>query len=35
MQFETRRLLIREFVPGDVEQVHEYASDPEVARYMI
>ncbi|QUL54050.1 GNAT family N-acetyltransferase [Paenibacillus tritici] len=35
MQLETKRLLIREFVPGDVRQVHEYASDPAVAKYMI
>lgn len=35
MHFETNRLLIREFIPEDVERVHEYASDPAVARYMI
>lgn len=35
MQLETKRLLIREFVPEDIGQVHEYASDPEVTRHMI
>jgi ribosomal-protein-alanine N-acetyltransferase len=35
MPFETNRLLIREFIPEDVERVHEYASDPAVARFMI
>lgn len=35
MQIETERLLIREFVAEDMEAVHEYASDPLVARYMI
>lgn len=35
MQIETNRLLIREFVQQDLEQVHAYASDPVVATYMI
>ncbi|MEK5491110.1 GNAT family protein [Paenibacillus sp. FSL R7-0297] len=35
MQFETNRLLIREFRSEDVQRVHEYASDPAVAKYMI
>src|SRR5687768_18265670 len=30
----TPRLLIREFAPGDEADVHEYASDPEVVRFM-
>lgn len=35
MQLETERLIIREFVPEDLEAVHAYASDPLVTRYMI
>lgn len=35
MQMETERLVIREFVPEDLPEVHAYASDPLVARYMI
>ena len=34
MQLSTERLLIREFVPADRADVHEYASDPEVVRFM-
>ena len=34
MQLETRRLLIREFVPEDTARIHEYASDPLVVQYM-
>ena len=34
MELYTPRLLIREFVEVDEADVHEYASDPEVARYM-
>ena len=34
MEFHTQRLLIREFAPGDEADVHEYASDPEVVRFM-
>ncbi|MGN7763483.1 GNAT family N-acetyltransferase [Paenibacillus sp. 22594] len=32
---ETERLIIREFVLEDMEEVHAYASDPLVAKYMI
>lgn len=35
MKLETKRLFIREFTPDDLEEVHAYASDPLVARYMI
>ena len=31
---ETERLVLREFRAGDDEDMHEYAGDPEVARYM-
>jgi RimJ/RimL family protein N-acetyltransferase len=34
MELQTHRLLIREFAPGDEQDVHEYASDPEVVRFM-
>ena len=34
MEIHTERLIIREFTPKDLEAVHEYASDPEVVRYM-
>jgi len=30
---QTERLLLREFVAGDEQDVHEYASDPQVVRY--
>ena len=30
----TERLLLREFRPEDIEDVHAYAIDPEVARFM-
>ena len=30
----TARLVLREFRPGDFDDVHAYASQPEVARYM-
>ena len=32
---ETRRLLLREITKNDLAAVHEYASDPEVTRYML
>jgi ribosomal-protein-alanine N-acetyltransferase len=35
MNTATIRLLIRDFVPEDWISVHSYASDPDVARYMI
>lgn len=35
MIFETKRLLIREFIPEDFLAVHSYASDPIVAEHMI
>lgn len=31
---ETPRLILRDFVPGDWKAVHEYASDPQVVRYV-
>lgn len=34
IRLETPRLILREFVPEDWREVHEYASDPEVTRYM-
>src|SRR5687768_11434247 len=34
MELHTERLHIREFEPGDEADVHEYASDPEVCRFM-
>lgn len=34
MQLETRRLILREFKKTDWKSVHEYASDPDVSRYM-
>ncbi len=34
MEFETERLLIREFKPSDQDSVYEYMSNPEVAKYM-
>lgn len=33
-QLQTKRLLLRDFEMEDFEQVHEYASQPEVSRYM-
>jgi [ribosomal protein S5]-alanine N-acetyltransferase len=30
----TERLLLRDFQPDDFDAIHDYASDPEVARYM-
>jgi ribosomal-protein-alanine N-acetyltransferase len=32
--FRTERLILRDFRPDDLAAVHEYGSDPEVARYM-
>ena len=34
MEFETERLLIRDFVAEDWLAAHAYRGDPEVARYM-
>ena len=31
---QTKRLVLRDFNEDDWEAVHEYASDPEVVRYM-
>ena len=31
---ETERLILREFEESDLQAIHEYASDPEVVRYM-
>src|SRR5689334_22608422 len=30
----TERLVLRDFEPGDRDDVHRYASDPEVVRFM-
>ena len=30
----TARLTLRDFVPGDFDAVHAYASDPDVTRFM-
>jgi ribosomal-protein-alanine N-acetyltransferase len=35
MHMTTKRLLIRDFMPEDWSAVHSYASDPDVAKYMI
>jgi RimJ/RimL family protein N-acetyltransferase len=35
VRIETDRLLLREYVQSDWEQVHEYSSDPEVVRFML
>jgi [ribosomal protein S5]-alanine N-acetyltransferase len=35
MQFETERLLIRDFTEDDFAAVYAYGSDPEVVRYMV
>jgi ribosomal-protein-alanine N-acetyltransferase len=34
MELHTERLHIREFEPTDEADIHEYASDPEVCRFM-
>ncbi len=34
MERRTERLLLREFTPADLEDVHAYASDPETVRHM-
>jgi ribosomal-protein-alanine N-acetyltransferase len=34
MKLYTERLHLREFVPGDETDIHEYASDGEVVRFM-
>ncbi|SCW65914.1 Protein N-acetyltransferase, RimJ/RimL family [Paenibacillus tianmuensis] len=33
MIIETNRLVLREFIPGDLQEVHKYASDVEVCKY--
>ena len=33
MQIETTRLLLRDFTPHDVQEVHAFDSDPELTRY--
>ncbi|WP_338042464.1 GNAT family N-acetyltransferase [Paenibacillus ginsengarvi] len=35
MQLDTQRLLIREFTVADIPDVHKYASNLEVTKYMI
>jgi RimJ/RimL family protein N-acetyltransferase len=34
IQLETDRLLLRDFIPEDVADVHAYASEPQSVRYM-
>ncbi len=34
MQLETERLIIRDFVADDLDDVYAYGGDPEVVRYM-
>lgn len=34
MQIHTERLVLRDFHQEDLQAVHEYASDPEVVKYM-
>jgi RimJ/RimL family protein N-acetyltransferase len=34
MKLETERLSLREIQPSDLDAIHEYASDPEVVKYM-
>jgi hypothetical protein len=31
--YETPRMIVRRFLPGDLSDVHEILSDPEVAKY--
>jgi ribosomal-protein-alanine N-acetyltransferase len=35
MRLETPRLLLREFLPSDVDAVHAYASNPDVVKYEV
>ena len=35
LPIRTARLLVRDFRASDFEDVHAYASDPEVARYVV
>lgn len=35
MQYETKRLILREFMASDFEDVHEYSSDYENVRHMM
>lgn len=35
MELETGRLVLRDFVESDFADVHRYAADPQVARYML
>ena len=35
LPLRTPRLILREFRPDDLEAVHAYGSDPEVARFMV
>ncbi len=34
MQIQTERLVIRDYQQKDLEDIHEYGSDPEVVRYL-
>jgi RimJ/RimL family protein N-acetyltransferase len=34
MEIHTKRLTLRDYIETDLEDIHEYGSDPEVVRYM-
>src|SRR5580765_817583 len=34
LPLRTPRLVLRDFVPGDFDAIHSYASDPDVTRFM-
>ncbi len=34
IQIETKRLILRDFMPGDWKAAHEWGSDPQVVRFM-
>ena len=34
MEIHTNRLTLRDYIETDLEDIHEYGSDPEVVRYM-
>lgn len=34
LRIETKRLILRDFTPGDWKTIHEYSSDPKVVRFV-